>query len=70
MIIVKPRLKELLKARNITQVQLSEMTGVPQGTISRFDKNDRHIDWHVFAIARALGIDVEDLFEVHEANLG
>lgn len=61
---VKPRLNELLKERGITQQQLSDMTNVPQGSISRFDKNERHVDWHLFAIARALDINVEDLFDV------
>jgi DNA-binding Xre family transcriptional regulator len=62
--IVKPKLMALLKERSITQMQLSEMTGVPQGSISRFDRNDRHVDAHVFAIAKALDVKVEDLFEV------
>lgn len=61
---VKPRLMALLKERGITQMKLSEMTGVPQGSISRFDRNDRHVDDHVFAIAKALDIKVEDLFEI------
>ncbi|GIN32395.1 hypothetical protein CHCC15325_1882 [Bacillus licheniformis] len=43
---------------------MSEASGVPQGSISRFDKNERHLDWHVFALARTLGVDVEELFEV------
>lgn len=63
---VKPRLNTLLKERGITQQQLSDMTAVPQGSISRFDKNERHVDWHLFAIARALDVNVEDLFEVEE----
>jgi transcriptional regulator with XRE-family HTH domain len=63
-ITVKPRLMALLKERKITQMQLSEMSGVPQGSISRFDRNDRHVDVHVFAIAKALDVKVEDLFEV------
>jgi DNA-binding Xre family transcriptional regulator len=62
--IVKPRLMSILKERSLTQTQLSEMTGVPQGSISRFDRNDRHVDAHVFAIAKALDVKVEDLFEV------
>jgi transcriptional regulator with XRE-family HTH domain len=61
---VKPKLMSLLKERSLTQTQLSEMTGVPQGSISRFDRNDRHVDAHVFAIAKALDLKVEDLFEV------
>ncbi|WP_025726762.1 helix-turn-helix domain-containing protein [Heyndrickxia ginsengihumi] len=63
-IIVKPILMQILKERNMTQTQLSEISGVPQGSISRFDKNDRHVDWHIFAIAKALNINVHDLFKV------
>jgi transcriptional regulator with XRE-family HTH domain len=61
---VVPRLNKLLKERGWTQMQLSEKSGVPQGTISRFDKNSRHEASHLFSIARALGVSVEDLFEV------
>lgn len=64
MLNVKPKLTALMKERGITQQQLSDMTNVPQGSISRFDKNERHVDWHLFAIARALDISVEDLFDV------
>jgi transcriptional regulator with XRE-family HTH domain len=63
-ITVKPRLTALLKERGLTQMQLSELSGVPQGSISRFDRNDRHVDAHIFAIARVLDVRVEDLFEV------
>lgn len=63
-IIVKPRLSQLLRERNLTQMQLQELSGVPQATISRFDSNKRHECTHLFAIARALGINVEELFVV------
>lgn len=63
-ITVKPRLLSILKERGITQMHLSEMSGVPQGSISRFDRNESHTDWHLFAIARALDMRPEDLFEV------
>ncbi|WP_010495049.1 helix-turn-helix domain-containing protein [Paenibacillus elgii] len=61
---VTPRLMAILKERGITQMQLAAMSGVPQGSISRFDRNDRHVDAHMFAIARALGVGVEELFIV------
>lgn len=61
---IKPRLLSILKERGITQTQLSDMSGVPQGSISRFDRNESHVDAHVFAIAKALDVKVEDLFEV------
>lgn len=62
--IVVPRLMEILEEMKMTQTQLADMTGIPQGTISRFDKNGRHVDWHLFAIANALGISIADLFIV------
>ncbi|MGM1023463.1 MAG: helix-turn-helix domain-containing protein [Bacillota bacterium] len=66
MLKVKPNLMPLLKEKGITQLQLSEITGIPQGSLSRFDKNSRHESAHLFTIARALGVRVEDLFTVQE----
>lgn len=66
LITVVPKLMKILEERNLTQMNLSAMSGVPQGTISRFDKNTRHDASHLFAIARALDLNVEDLFEVNE----
>jgi predicted XRE-type DNA-binding protein len=63
---VRPKLNKILKERNMRQYQLSELSGVPQGSISRFDGNSRHHDSHMFSIARALELNVEDLFEVKE----
>ncbi len=64
MLKVKPRLKDVLTEKGLTQSQLSEISGVPQGSISRFDKNEKHMDWHLFSIARALDVPVEYLFTV------
>ena len=64
LITVRPRLKAVLKEKGITQMQLAELSGVPQGSISRFDRNEKHQDWHVFAIAKALDVAVDELFEV------
>jgi DNA-binding Xre family transcriptional regulator len=66
MFVVKPRLNALMKERGLTQMKLSEISGVPQSSISRFDRNTQHIDWHLFKIAKALEISVEDLFEIEE----
>ncbi|WP_258297880.1 helix-turn-helix domain-containing protein [Paenibacillus peoriae] len=63
---VKPNLTPLLKRKGIIQMELSEMTGIPQGSISRFDKNSRHEAWHLFAIAKALDVTIEDLFITEE----
>ncbi|WP_369361781.1 helix-turn-helix domain-containing protein [Priestia megaterium] len=66
MLTVKPRLREILKERGITQEQLSKMTGIPQPSISRFDKNKQHLNWHLFSIAGALELLVEELFVIEE----
>ncbi|WP_090670825.1 helix-turn-helix domain-containing protein [Paenibacillus tianmuensis] len=66
MIKVIPCLNEILKEKKMTQMELSALSGVPQGSISRFDKNKSHDDSHLFAIARALGLNVEQLFKIEE----
>jgi len=53
-----------LKERGLTQAQLSEKSGVPQGAISRFDRSVQHRDEILFKICLALNCKVEDLFEV------
>lgn len=59
---VKPRLMQLLKERKITQLQLQELSGVPQASISRFDSNQRHEATHLVSISKALGVTIEELF--------
>ncbi|MCI1763631.1 helix-turn-helix domain-containing protein [Heyndrickxia oleronia] len=63
---VTPKLSKLLKERNMKQIELSILTGLPQGTISRFDRTNRHDDLNLFIIARALNVNIEDLFEIEE----
>ncbi|WP_069839160.1 helix-turn-helix domain-containing protein [Bacillus sp. F56] len=63
-----PRLHAVMKDKGWTQVRLAEASGVPQGSISRFDKNSRHEDWHVFSIAKALEVEVDELFEIKAAT--
>lgn len=64
--IIQPRLKELMQEKGLNQSSLSELSGVPQGTISRFDKNTRHEARHLFFISKALGVKIEELFKVIE----
>ncbi|CCC85722.1 MULTISPECIES: helix-turn-helix domain-containing protein [Paenibacillus] len=59
---VRPNLTNILKERDMTQNQLSELSGVPQASISRFDKNERHEANILFSISKALNISIEDLF--------
>lgn len=53
------RLRRLRKARGISQVELSEMTGIAQETISRYEKGSRTPIWEtVQTLEEALGPDV------------
>lgn len=61
---VTPCLMLRLKERKLTQLQLQELSGVTQASISRFDSNKRHDDNHLFAISNALNLRIEDLFIV------
>ncbi|MFC9599802.1 helix-turn-helix domain-containing protein [Peribacillus butanolivorans] len=63
---VKPILSKILKKRGITQTKLAEMANVPQSAISRFDKNEQHKDTHLVSISKALGVKIEDLFEIEK----
>lgn len=67
---VTPRLGEILKEKKITQSKLAEMTGINQGTISRFDKNSQHLDVHLVSISRALDIQIEELFHIMVSDRG
>jgi transcriptional regulator with XRE-family HTH domain len=62
----KPKLNKILKERNLTQTIVAEISGVPQTTVSRFDRASLHTMSHVFAIAKALDLKAEDLFEITE----
>ncbi|MET1249443.1 helix-turn-helix transcriptional regulator [Sporolactobacillus sp. STCC-11] len=63
---VKPQLKKILKEKGLTQEDLSRLSSIPQGTISRFDNQVKHPDNTLFRISRALNLSIEDLFEVIE----
>jgi predicted XRE-type DNA-binding protein len=63
---VRPSLNILLTDLGISQRQLSKLSGVPQGSISRFDKNSSHVTDHLFSIAKALKVPVDKLFVVEE----
>ncbi|MED1863221.1 helix-turn-helix transcriptional regulator [Fictibacillus nanhaiensis] len=64
--IVNPRLSYILKEKGMTQMQLSELTGINQAVISRFDRNRQHMDLHLILISKALNVPIEDLFIIRE----
>jgi len=56
---IEVKLKEILKERNLTQEQLSEMTGIRRATISDISTNSKTAmnRVHLARIADVLGID-------------
>ena len=61
---VRPRLNEVRNRLGLTQERVAELTGIPQASISRFDKSRMHVDAHIFAILMNLNLKYEDLFEI------
>ncbi|SFJ65889.1 hypothetical protein [Thermoflavimicrobium dichotomicum] len=63
----RPRLKKLLKQIDKTQKWLSEITGINEATLSRFDSQRRHEYMHLFLIKEALGLKcIDELYEEEE----
>lgn len=56
------RMKEMLYEKNISQKQLSEMTGITESAISHYIKGDRvPRGTNLIKIAKALGTTADDL---------
>jgi transcriptional regulator with XRE-family HTH domain len=54
------RLKELREARNLTQQQLAELSGMQTNTIARLERGERQPSWETaLALAGALGVRCE-----------
>lgn len=57
------RIKELRKARNLTQEQLSELLGVFQKQIGNIETGTTFTTMHnIEKLAKALNVEIEDLF--------
>ncbi|QWU13382.1 DNA-binding transcriptional regulator, XRE-family HTH domain [Paenibacillus sophorae] len=66
MLKVTPRLNELLEEKGYSQAAFAKKYGFAQKTINSFDGNKQHRTVLLFGVARALGLNVEDLFLVEE----
>ena len=67
-----PMFGELVKrqriAAGLSQVQLAKMSGVSQGTISRWEAGEREATWSdVQKVAKALGVDCK-AFETEDST--
>lgn len=61
---VRLRLKEILQERGLTQVKLSEMSGISRISIGNLTNGASGITFaSIEALCRALHIDLADLFE-------
>lgn len=63
---VVPRINYVRKAKGITQKQLSEITGIDQGNISKYDKRSSYMFdiRHLIALMDAMDCDLHDLFDI------
>jgi len=61
--VVASRVRELRRARGLTQEQLAEAASISRDALSRIERNDRaaRLDT-VAALAEALGVDAPELF--------
>lgn len=63
-----PRMNELRKERSIKGKDLAAMAGVTEPTISRFDSQKRYDIDVLISVSKALGVSVEDLFNIEEKS--
>lgn len=62
----QPRLYQVLQEIGITEEELAEKAGVPLVAINQFECSYKQVDLILIRIAKALNLNVEDLFEVSE----
>ena len=62
---MRNNLKKLLTDKNMTQKELSEITGITESAISRYTKENRIPRGdNLIKIARALNVQMEDILDV------
>jgi HTH-type transcriptional regulator, cell division transcriptional repressor len=65
--ILGERIKERRKALNLTQAMLTEISGVPQGYISRYESGDSEpLASNVIALAKALQVSADWLLGISD----
>lgn len=62
------KLATIRKAKPMSQLKLSELTGIPNQTLSKYEKGERDINKAqgitLYKIASALGCSIEDILEI------
>ncbi|GGE28793.1 hypothetical protein GCM10011571_33640 [Marinithermofilum abyssi] len=63
----KCKIGQIMKEAGLTQLELSQKSGVPQGAISRYSREDKRENFNIpnlFALRDALGLKcLDELFE-------
>ena len=62
------KIKAARQAKNLTQKQLSEITGVPLSAITKMNKNNQDALLNCIAICRVLDLSVDELFGLKSAE--
>lgn len=60
------KLKEIRKSQKISQVRLSEMTGIHRRTIEDLEKRGDCMLSTAYTIAKALGVTLDDIYNERE----
>lgn len=53
------RLKDLRKEKDLTQIQLSILTGIPQNQISRFEKGSKMNEDHIIIFSKFFKVSAD-----------
>jgi transcriptional regulator with XRE-family HTH domain len=65
-----PRMKKIQEEQKLLSKDLAKMAGVTEPTISRFDTQKRYDIDVLASVSRALGVTIEDLFEIEKVEEG
>lgn len=63
------KLKQIRTNKNITTYKLSELTGIPQSTISKMENGKRKIETESLQkLAEALGVSINEFFDERDTS--
>ena len=60
-IAIGQRIRDVRKAKNITQVELAPKIGIQQSHLSAIERGDARVGLRLVRIARALGVEPKEL---------
>ncbi|RRG09745.1 MAG: XRE family transcriptional regulator [Lactobacillus sp.] len=67
--ILGPVIKDFRQKRHMTQIELSDLTGIAQNTISNHENQNRALDENdIASYAKAFNVTPQDLFNAYSSN--